>query len=81
MKNLLGGDFQKLSVVPVQQQNNGSDCGVYSVAYATTLVFKEAPETIQYNIVEMRTHLSGCLKAGILVPFQTICVIQDFVKS
>ena len=74
-KNLLGGDFQKLSVVPVQQQNNGSDCGVFSIAYATSLVFKEAPETIQYDIAEMRTHLSRCLKTGILEPFPTITYV------
>ena len=28
--NLLGDDFKKLSIVPVQQQNNGSDCGLWS---------------------------------------------------
>eukprot|EP00112_Aurelia_sp_Birch-Aquarium-sp1_P001202 Seg1123.4 transcript_id=Seg1123.4/GoldUCD/mRNA.D3Y31 product="hypothetical protein" protein_id=Seg1123.4/GoldUCD/D3Y31 len=74
-KNLLGDDFQKLSVVPVQQQNNGSDCGVFSIAYATSLVFKVATERIQYNIAEMRSHLSRCLKAGTLKPFPTISYV------
>lgn len=29
VRNLLGEEFRKLSVVPVQQQLNGSDCGVF----------------------------------------------------
>ena len=32
--SLLADDFVKLNVVPVQQQQNGSDCGVCASAYA-----------------------------------------------
>ena len=74
-KHLIGDDFQTLPVVPVQQQNNGSDCGVFSIAYATSLVFKEATEGIQYNITKMRSHLSRCLKAGKLETFPTISYV------
>lgn len=38
-RDLLGNEFGKLSVVPVQQQFNGCDCGLFSIAYATSLVF------------------------------------------
>lgn len=60
-RDLLGNELRKLSVVPVQQQFNGSDCGVFSIAYATSLVFMDDPKIIQYDIPKMLGHL---IKAG-----------------
>ena len=38
VKNLVGtGNFSGIPVVAVQQQGNGSDCGVYSIACETCL--------------------------------------------
>ena len=35
VKSLMGGDcFKVMTVVPVQQQNSGSDCGVFAAAFA-----------------------------------------------
>ena len=53
-RDLLGNEFRKLSAVLVQQQFNGSDCGVFSKAYATSLVFLDDPKIIQYDIPKMR---------------------------
>ena len=52
----------------VKQQLNESDCGVFSIAYATSLVFMNDPKIIQYDIPKMRGHLIKCLKSG-----QTSC--------
>ena len=51
-RNLMGDEFRKLSIVPVQQQKNGSDCGVFSIAYAASLVFLNEPR--QYNMTFQR---------------------------
>ena len=42
-RSLLGQDFRRINVVPIQQQLNGSDCGVFAIAFATSLVFMQDP--------------------------------------
>ena len=32
-----------IHVMPVQQQKNGADCGLFSIAFATSLAFEEDP--------------------------------------
>lgn len=39
VRDLLAHSFQKLEYAPCQQQTNGSDCGVFAIAFATGLVF------------------------------------------
>ena len=63
-KSLLGDEFEKLVVIPVQQQNNGCDCGVFAIAYATCLVYKKDLLTAEFDIQKMRLHLLHCLKSG-----------------
>ncbi|CAB3994409.1 Chromatin modification-related YNG2, partial [Paramuricea clavata] len=41
VENLVGEDFREINVVPIQQQSNGSDCGVFAIAFATNLYFAE----------------------------------------
>ena len=37
--NLLGPNFKGIVQIPVQQQKNGSDCGIFAIAFATCLVY------------------------------------------
>ena len=60
--DLLGGGLISLDFVPVQQQSNGSDCGVFSIAFATCLVFATNPSFVTFDVVRMRSHLLACLK-------------------
>ena len=63
VKNLVGtGNFSGIRVVAVQQQGNGSDCGVYSIAFATCLIHCILPQTIQFDDLVMRQHLFDCLR-------------------
>ena len=61
-----------LILVPVRQQQNGSDCGVFSIAFATCLVLGILPETVQFNVPAMHLHLLCCLKAEKLELFLTL---------
>lgn len=63
-KSLFGGNFQGIENVTVQQQLNGSDCGVFAVAFATCLVYGCNPQDFMFHIPQMRPHLLECLKAG-----------------
>ena len=64
VKSLFGGNFQGITNVPVQQQLNGSDCGVFAVAFVTCLVYGSNPQDFMFHIPQMRPHLLECLKAG-----------------
>ncbi len=52
-----------------QQQGNGYDCGVFAIAFATSLANGIDPATLLYNPDTMRTHLDSCMKSGVLLPF------------
>ena len=56
----------------VKQQGNGVDCGVYAIAFATSLAYGGNPEKESYDEKKIRPHLVECLKIGKLTVFPTI---------
>lgn len=68
-KDLLGGSLVAINFVPVQQQTNSSDCGVFAIAFATCLTFEVDPSQITFEIQRMRPHLASCLRNGALSLF------------
>ena len=66
---VLADSFQKLEYAPCQQQRNGSDCGVFAIAFATSLVFGSNPQNLNFDITKMRPHLVACLQAGLMSQF------------
>ena len=44
-----------------QQQKDGVDCGLFAIAFATTLAFGGDPVTIAYGTLFSRQHLLKCL--------------------
>ena len=71
--NLVGQENWKtgIQVGPVQQQKNGSDCGVFAAAFATCLAHGTLPQTVQFDVCKMRSHLYHSLKNGQLQMFPT----------
>ena len=61
--DLLGGRLASLQSVSVQQQTNGSDCGVFAIAIATCLALGTDPSHVTFDIQGMRSHLVACFKA------------------
>ncbi|KAI8519156.1 hypothetical protein Bbelb_024130 [Branchiostoma belcheri] len=59
VKCLVGDNYAGLRVVAVQQQENGSDCGVFAIAYATCLIHGILPQTVQFIHDRMRGHLAN----------------------
>ena len=63
--HLLGPSFKGINNIPVQQQHNGSDCGVFTIAFAACLAYGKTP-LINFDIPRMRPHLlKGLLNAAI----------------
>lgn len=72
VESLLADSNVAIEIVPVQQQLNGHDCGVFAVAFATCLVYGFAPDNINFDHRRIRQHLHDCLKNSQVSPFPTI---------
>ena len=72
VKSLMADSYIGLVNVAVQQQLNGSDCGVFAVAFSTCLVYGFDPQDYTFDIPKMRPHLCQCLRMGELTMFPTI---------
>ena len=71
--NLLGPNFKGIVQIPVQQQQNSSECGVFAIVFATCFVFGRNPCNVTFCIPKMCQHLLKCLKNGSMAPFLTTC--------
>ena len=67
--DLLGGNLVELQFVPVQQQTNNSDCGVFAITFAVCLASGTNPKHVTFDTPKMRPHLAACLKAQKLSMF------------
>ena len=60
--DLLGGRLLSLVRASVQQQSNGSDCGIFAIAFAACLVFGIDPSHVNFDVPTIRPHLADCLR-------------------
>ena len=56
----------------VQQQRHGTDCGVFAIAFATSLGYGEDPSKTFYDTTKLRDHLIKCLEADKMSLFPKI---------
>lgn len=54
---------------PVQQQEGGSDCGMFAVAFAAVLASGCSPTSFKFKQSDMREHLRQCLVVNELSDF------------
>ena len=55
--------------VESQQQSGGDDCGLFSIATATSLCHGIPPSAVMWDERVMRSHLEACFMKGIITPF------------
>ena len=55
--------------MPVQQQSNGTDCGLFSIAYAYHLALGDEPAAITFDEAKLRQHLVQCFLKENFEPF------------
>ena len=58
-----------VSFLPVRQQTDGWNCGVYAVAFAAGLLDGKSPADASFDVRRMRPHLFRCLEEKKLIPF------------
>jgi hypothetical protein len=59
----------KYKVKACQRQGNGYDCGVFAIAFATSLAYGEDPSKLSYDTKQLRNHLRACMESNRLTPF------------
>ena len=70
----------------VQRQSNSYDCGIFAIAFGTSLLNGQDPTTVIYDPKQLRQHLENCFALGVLSLFPTLPkkstrVQQDQVKT
>lgn len=70
-ESLLADIYRGIGNVRVQQQPNGSDCGIFAIAFATSLVYALKPENGNFDIIKMRQH-HNCLQNDEITSFSTL---------
>ena len=61
----------KVQFIDVQIQSGGSDCGLFALAFATSLCFGDDPATLNYIQHDLRRHVFECLENRNITPFPT----------
>ena len=69
IKNMFGGDQCEVSMKKVQEQDGIKDCGVFAIAFITSIVHGEDPCDVFYKQENMREHLLDCYEKLIITPF------------
>ena len=64
--------------VDVQSQNGADDCGVFAIAFATSLCIGVDPHLLSLNQDEMREHLINCFEEGEMLPFPPAATPRRF---
>ena len=70
-KQLTISGYINVEVVAVQQQPNGSDCGVYASAFTFEWALGSTSMDRKYYGSSIRQHLCECLKLGKVVTFSS----------
>ena len=53
-----------LSLLPVQKQKDGFNCGAFAIAYATEILDGKSPIDARFDVPAVRNHLISCLVEG-----------------
>ena len=71
LRQKYSSDSSPLSVyiIPVHQQTNSVDCGVYPIGNAVEFLYEDGNPESAFKSEEMRQHLIQCLEAGQMTPF------------
>ncbi len=60
IEGLLSSKSRKINHVHVQQQQDGNDCGLFAIAFATSLCTSQDPSRVRYHQASLRNHLREC---------------------
>ena len=59
----------KYKMIDVQVQKGSKGCGVFAIAFLTSLAYNQDPGQIVYNQEQLHCHLCDCFTKGKLIPY------------
>ena len=62
----------KVTLLPVQKQQDGHNCGLSAVGFAAEILDGKSPIDTVFHVPQLRSHLIYCLENGALAPFPKI---------
>ena len=62
----------EIRIIPIQQQQGGSDCGLFAAAVCVLLAQGGDPAIVRWRQNRMRKHLKDCFETGYITPFPSI---------
>ena len=71
----------KCAIATTQRQTGVKDCGLFSIATATSFCFGESPGERCYEQSLMRGHFRQCLARGEMTPFPSRAVVARKIRS
>ena len=74
VKNMFGTEDSFVNIPKIKIQMGGADCGLFAIAYVTSLAHGDDPSVISYEQIKMRGHLIECFTKGKLIPFPIVAV-------
>jgi len=66
---MFGGDECEISMKKMQVESGIKDCGVFAIAFITSIVHGEDPCNVVYQQQSMHKHLFDCFEKLIITPF------------
>ena len=69
---LLKNGKLEVTLLPVEKETDGFNCGLFALAYASILFDGKSPTDFRFLVKEMRTHYIKCLKDVTLHPLRTL---------
>ena len=63
------GSVLELRILPIQQQKNSTDCGIFAIAHAIEILHGENVENSSFDVTLMHDHLLICLQLQKFSPF------------
>ena len=72
IKLLKPNDSVTVFIKNVSKQTDSTECGLYAIAYCTSLLNGDDPCGVIYNQREMRSHLENCFESRRLIPFPVV---------
>ena len=66
------GPIIKVEWANVAKQTGGDDCGLFAIAFATSICHNRDPVRVQYKQEKMREHLLQCFQKSFMEPFPLV---------
>ncbi len=75
----MNSNLTRVIIQPVQKQKNGIDCGIFSLAFATSICHKSNPSKCWYDRSKLRDHFNKCVETDKVEEFpQKVFMIIDY---